>query len=59
VHMEFTLSESPEPGKIRGQVVFSDEHGASVLAIEDFDCSISARSDPLADKAGAAERALA
>jgi len=56
MHMEFTLSESPEPGKIRGQVVFSDEHGAPVLALEDFDCSLGARSD---NKANAAESALA
>jgi hypothetical protein len=53
MHMEFTLSESPEPGKIRGQMVFSDDHGAPVLAIEDFDCSLSARSDNHVDKAGA------
>ena len=48
MHMEFTLSESPAPGTIRGQVVFSDDRGAPVLAIEDFDCSVSARSDALA-----------
>jgi acyl transferase domain-containing protein/NAD(P)H-dependent flavin oxidoreductase YrpB (nitropropane dioxygenase family) len=59
IHLEFTLSESPQPGTIRGQVVFSDEHGAPVLAIEDFDCSSSARIDTRADKAGAAESALA
>jgi NAD(P)-dependent dehydrogenase (short-subunit alcohol dehydrogenase family) len=64
MHMEFTLSESPEPGNIRGQVVFSDDQGAPVLAIEDFDCSLSARPDTLADKsgadkAGAAESVLA
>jgi len=48
MHMEFTLSESPAPGTIRGQVVFCDDRGAPVLAIEDFDCSVSARSDALA-----------
>ena len=31
-----------------GQVVFCDDRGAPVLAIEDFDCSVSARSDALA-----------
>jgi acyl transferase domain-containing protein/NAD(P)H-dependent flavin oxidoreductase YrpB (nitropropane dioxygenase family) len=53
MHMEFTLSESPEPAKIRGQVVFSDDHGAPLLAIEDFDCSLSARPDSIAGKVGA------
>jgi len=34
-------------------VVFSDDHGAPLLAIEDFDCSLSARPDSIAGKVGA------
>jgi hypothetical protein len=49
LHMEFTLAESPEPGKIRGQVVFSDAAGSPVLAIEDFDSVLGARSDKLVE----------
>jgi NAD(P)-dependent dehydrogenase (short-subunit alcohol dehydrogenase family) len=58
VHMEFTRADSPDPGMIRGNVVFFDGNGTPVLAIEDLDSALVARAST-ADDAVVAETLLA
>ena len=58
MHMEFTRTESPEPGTIRGNVVFFDDQGEPVLAIEDLDGTANPSPAAASDRAGAAESAL-
>ena len=58
LHMEFTRTESPEPGTIRGNVVFFDDQGEPVLAIEDLDGTANPSPAAAADRAGATESAL-
>jgi len=59
LRMEFTRTESPGPEFVRGDVVFFDNHGETVLAIEDLDCALSTPADGAAARPGAAQSALA
>jgi hypothetical protein len=45
LRMEFTRTDSPGPEFVRGDVVFFDDHGEAVLAIEDLDCTLSASNE--------------
>jgi hypothetical protein len=44
---------------VRGDVVFFDEQGETVLAIEDLDCTLSTRTEGAVSKVSATEGALA
>jgi len=59
LHMEYERIESPDPNLIRGNVVFSDEHGEPVMAIEELDSVASAALNRLGGTARAAEDAAA
>ena len=55
LHMEFTRTDSAEPGTIRGNVVFFDDKGIPVLAIEDLESVANAPLLEVATRAGMAE----
>jgi len=59
MHMEYQRVESADPTLIRANVVFFDEQGAPVLAIEELDSVASAALNRLGGTARAAEDAAA
>ncbi len=59
LQMEFTHTDSAEPGIIRGNVTFYDEKGLPVMTVEDLDNAASAYLNEIVDNAGAAESLLA
>jgi acyl transferase domain-containing protein/NAD(P)H-dependent flavin oxidoreductase YrpB (nitropropane dioxygenase family)/NAD(P)-dependent dehydrogenase (short-subunit alcohol dehydrogenase family) len=54
MRMEFKHADSPGPEFVRGDVVFFDEQGHTVLDIEELDCTLSAAGDGTGHQAGAA-----
>jgi len=59
MHMEYERVESADPTLIRGNVVFFDEQGEPVMAIEELDSVASAALNRLGGTARAAEDAAA
>jgi len=59
LHMEYERVASADPTLIRGNVVFSDEDGVPVMAIEELDSVASAALNRLGGTARAAEDAAA
>lgn len=57
LHMEYERIDSPDPTLIRGNVVFFDEHGEPVMAIEELDSVASAALNRLGGTARSARTA--